>query len=256
MSLKGKTYFITGGASGLGEACVRLLLQHGANVVIGDVNEEDGNKMTEELTNDHTLFVKTDVSSEDSVKEAISQGKAKFGQIHGAINCAGVGSAMKIASSRGAHSLDLFKKVIDINLTGTFNVCRLIAQDMINQQPDEHGERGVLINVASVAAFEGQIGQIAYSASKGGIVAMTLGIARDLGKSGIRCCTIAPGVFDTPMLRYATDEVRMNLKKDVQFPPRLGKSEEFAQLALCIIQNRYLNGETIRLDGALRMAAL
>jgi len=254
--VEGKTFLVTGGASGLGEATVVMLVSKGANVTILDRDEELGQKLANSLPSKQTLFLKTDVCNEDSVKNSIKETISKFGSLNGAINCAGVGSANKIASKAAPHSLELFQKVIEINLTGTFNVCRLVSHQLIQQKPDSDGERGILINVASIAAFDGQNGQVAYSASKGGIVSMTLVMARDLGRYGIRAMTIAPGLFETPMTRMIPDDSKKQLAKDVQFPQRMGQPIDFAQLVLSIIQNPYLNGETIRLDGGLRMPAL
>eukprot|EP01114_Cavostelium_apophysatum_P023485 TRINITY_DN8862_c0_g1_i1.p1 TRINITY_DN8862_c0_g1~~TRINITY_DN8862_c0_g1_i1.p1 ORF type:complete len:253 (+),score=25.47 TRINITY_DN8862_c0_g1_i1:34-792(+) len=252
MELEGRTYLITGGTSGLGEACVAKLLHYKANVVSLDIGEQEGDSKDSA----RFLFVKTDVTNEESVKNAIDQALKKFGKIHGAVNCAGVGAAKRTASKSGPHDFGLFKTVLDINLNGTFNVCRLAAAAMASQKPDANGERGVIINTASVAAFEGQIGQVAYAASKGAIVSMTIVMARDLASLGIRVNTIAPGIFDTPMMKKTTDEVRAHLAKTVQFPQRFGTPAEFADLVVFMIRNRYLNGETIRLDGALRMAAM
>jgi len=253
--VEGKTFLVTGGASGLGEACVRLLFENLACVVILDIKQEDGQRLVDQLGSpERVLFVKTDVCSEDSVQGAIKQSIEKFRKIHGVINCAGVGSAQKTAGS-APHSLDLFKLIVGINLTGTFNVCRLVAQAMIAQEPDSEGERGVMINTASISAYEGQIGQVAYSASKGGVVSMTIVMARDLYRYGIRCVTIAPGTFDTGMLGALPEAKKEALQRTIPFPPRLGRPEEFAHLVLSILQNPYINGETIRLDAALRMAA-
>lgn len=202
------------------------------------------------------MFYEANVTSEESVQGGIDACLAKFGRLDAVVNCAGIGSGTKTVSAKGAHPLGYFTKVLDINLTGTFNVLRLAAYAMSRQQPNEEGERGVIVNVASVAAFDGQQGQAAYSASKAGVVGMTLPIARDLGPYGIRVCTICPGVFETPMLRMAKKEVRKSLEEAVPFPSRLGKPDEFARLVVAIVENPYLNGETIRLDGSLRMNKL
>jgi len=258
-SISGKTFLITGGASGLGLACVRSFLQKGAKIVILDINEENGQQICKEVDPSQTkaIFVKTDVTSEESVLNAISEAKKKFQRIDGAINCAGVGSAQRTANSRGPANFGLFKKIVEINLTGTFNVCRLVASEMIsNQSADSEGERGVLINTASVAAYEGQIGQAAYSASKAGVAGMTIVMARDLAQYGIRVMTIAPGLFETPMTDPMPEEARVNITKSIAFPKRLGRAEEYAHLCVAIVENRYFNGETIRLDGGVRMAAL
>jgi NAD(P)-dependent dehydrogenase (short-subunit alcohol dehydrogenase family) len=229
------------------------LAQSGANVVIADMNEENGQRVAGEI-GANAKFSAADVTKEEQVAAAVSAAVESFGGLHGAISCAGVGMAMRIISKMGPHPLDMFKTVIDINLIGTFNVMRFAANVMAQNQPNDDGERGVLINTASVAAFDGQIGQAAYSASKAGIVGMTLPIARDLAKLGIRVVTIAPGLFDTPLLALLPDEAKKSLGEQVPFPPRLGKPPEFAMLAKQIIENPMLNGETIRLDGAIRMA--
>jgi NAD(P)-dependent dehydrogenase (short-subunit alcohol dehydrogenase family) len=253
MIIEGKTFVISGGGSGLGEATARLLAQSGANVVIADMNEENGQRVAGAI-GANAKFSATDVTKEEQVEAAVSAAVESFGGLHGAISCAGVGMAMRIISKMGPHPLDVFKTVIDINLIGTFNVMRFAANVMAQNQPNDDGERGVLINTASVAAFDGQIGQAAYSASKAGIVGMTLPVARDLAKLGIRVVTIAPGLFDTPLLAMLPDEAKKSLGEQVPFPPRLGKPPEFAMLAKQIIENPMLNGETIRLDGAIRMA--
>lgn len=253
MEIKGLTALITGGASGLGEATARRLHAHGANVVVIDLNEERGNALVHEL-GERIKFQKTNVADEAQVQAAIDLAISSFGTLHAAINCAGIGSALKTVGKEGPHPLDVFKKVIDVNLIGTFNVIRLAAFAMERNEPNEGGERGVIINTASVAAFDGQIGQAAYSASKGGVVGMTLPIARDLARSGIRVVTIAPGLFATPLLASLPEEAQASLGKQVPFPPRLGRPDEYAQLAAQIIENQMLNGEVIRLDGAIRMA--
>lgn len=243
---------VTGGASGLGEATVRRIIKQGGRAAILDLSEERGQKLVEEL-GEKTIFVKTDVTSEVDVSNAVSKAIEAFGPINTVVNCAGIGIAGKLLSRKGVHSLDMFSKVISINLIGTFNVIRLASEQMINNEQNEKGERGVIINTASVAAFEGQIGQAAYSASKGGVVGMTLPIARELASYGIRVMTIAPGLFHTPMFDSLPAEARDSLGKMVPFPQRLGYPEEYAQLAESIITNPMLNGETIRLDGAIRM---
>jgi len=254
MQLQGNTFLITGGGSGLGAACARLFASSGANVVIADVNPETGEKLAGEL-GEHARFARTDVTSEESVQNAVNLAVQSFGNLRGAINCAGIGIAARVVSKSGPHPLDVFEKVIQVNLVGTFNVIRLAAAAIQKQEPLPHttGERGVIINTASVAAFDGQIGQAAYSASKGGVVGMTLPIARELAQFGIRVMTIAPGTFDTPMLAMLPEEARRSLGAQVPFPPRLGRPDEFAQLARDIVQNEMLNGTTIRLDGAIRM---
>ncbi len=252
MELKEKTALVTGGASGLGEACVRRFVVQGARVVILDRDADKGQKLAGEL-GDAVRFAQADVTSEADVQAAIRAAEEAFGGLHINVNCAGVGWAERTVGKAGPHSLELFETVIKINLIGTFNVIRLAAARMSANEPNEEGERGVIINTASVAAFDGQIGQAAYSASKGGIVGMTLPIARDLSRSGIRVVTIAPGLFDTPLMGALPEEARQSLGAQVPFPSRLGRPAEFAHLAQAIIENPMLNGEVIRLDGALRM---
>lgn len=243
---------VTGGASGLGEATVRNIIKQGGKAAILDLSEERGQKLVEEL-GESAVFVKTDVSSEQDVSNAVSKAIDSFGFINSVVNCAGIGIAAKLLSRKGVHSLEMFSKVISINLIGTFNVIRLASEQMMNNESNEWGEKGVIINTASVAAFDGQIGQAAYSASKGGVVGMTLPIARELAAYGIRVMTIAPGLFHTPMFDSLPAEARDSLGKMVPFPQRLGYPEEYAHLAESIITNPMLNGETIRLDGAIRM---
>jgi len=254
MNLQGKIAVVTGGASGLGEATVRNFVANGGKVLIMDLNMDRGKAIVEELGKDNVLFDKTDVTSESQVKEALARVVREFGSLHICVNCAGIGTGQKTVHKNGAHDLDTFKKVININLIGTFNVLRLAAEIMQGNEPDENGERGVIINTASVAAFDGQVGQAAYSASKGGIVGMTLPIARDLSRAGIRCMTIAPGLFMTPLFQSLPEEAIDSLGKQVPFPSRLGKPSEYAQMARSIVENPMLNGEVIRLDGAIRMA--
>jgi NAD(P)-dependent dehydrogenase (short-subunit alcohol dehydrogenase family) len=254
MNIRDKTFLVTGGSSGLGAACVRRLVAAGGRVVIADLNEEAGVALAAE-DRAAMLFSKTDVTDSDSVQRAINEALDSFGGLHGLVNCAGIGTPAKVvSSSRGPHDLGLFHKVIQVNLVGTFNVIRLAAQVMSQQEASGSGERGVIINTASVAAFDGQIGQAAYSASKGGIVGMTLPIARELAEHGIRVMTIAPGIFDTPMLAGLPEKARLSLGQQVPFPSRLGQPAEFAALVQHIIENEMLNGEVIRLDGAIRMA--
>lgn len=243
---------VTGGASGLGEATVRNIVAKGGKALIIDLSEERGRTLVEELGN-LVFYVKTDVTSEEDVRTALKQGIEKIGSINAVVNCAGIGVAQKVLSRKGTHPLDHFSKVISINLIGSFNVIRLAAERMVLNEPNADGERGVIINTASVAAFDGQIGQAAYSASKGGIVGMTLPIARELAAFGIRVMTIAPGLFHTPMFDSLPAEARDSLGKMVPFPPRLGYPEEYAQLVQSIMENPMLNGDTIRLDGAIRM---
>ena len=253
MEIAGKAFVVSGGASGLGEATARLIAQSGGNVIVADTNAEAGNRVAGEI-GANAKFVQTDVTDEGQVQAAINAAVESFGALHGAISCAGVGMAMRIVSKMGPHPLDVFKTVIDINLIGTFNMMRFAASVMAQNEPNEGGERGVLINTASVAAYDGQIGQVAYAASKAAIVGMTLPAARDLSKLGIRCVTIAPGLFDTPLMAMLPEEAKKSLGDSVPFPNRLGQPAEFAQLAKQIIKLPMLNGETIRLDGALRMA--
>lgn len=257
MNLQQATALVTGGASGLGEATARLLTAHGANVVIVDLNDERGTALAGEL-GPAVRFVKTDVTSEADVQAAVNMAINTFGGLHINVNCAGIAEARKtlgkVDGVYGAHSLAVFQKVISINLIGTFNVIRLSALAMEKNEPNAEGERGVIINTASVAAYDGQMGQAAYSASKGGIVGMTLPIARDLARSGIRVMTIAPGLFETPLLLGLPEEARLSLGQQVPFPSRLGRPSEYALLAKSIIENPMLNGEVIRLDGAIRMA--
>jgi 3-hydroxyacyl-CoA dehydrogenase/3-hydroxy-2-methylbutyryl-CoA dehydrogenase len=253
MKLDGAIAVVTGGASGLGEATVRAVLAKGGRAVIVDRPNSAGDKVAAELGAERALFTPADVTNEAQVAAALEQAVARFGTVHIAVNCAGVGAAMKTTSKHGPMPLDMFEMVIKINLIGTFNVIRLAATQMLKNTPNDDGERGVLINTASVAAFDGQIGQAAYSASKGGVVGMTLPIARDLSRDGIRCVTIAPGTFDTPMLAMLPEPQRQALGAQIPFPSRLGKPSEFAALACHIVENAMLNGETIRLDGALRM---
>ncbi len=252
MEINKRTFLVSGGGSGLGAATAGLLATCGANVVIADIDKEKGEALVKAI-GATARFVEMNVADEESVKNAIGHAVSAFGAVHGAINCAGIGVAEKTVGKDGPHSLASFKRVIEVNLIGTFNVIRLAAVQMAGQETISGGERGVIINTASIAAFDGQIGQAAYSASKGGIVGMTLPIARDLSRSGIRVVTIAPGIFDTPLLGALPEEVRQALGSQVPFPPRLGQPPEFAALAKHIIENEMLNGEVIRIDGALRM---
>ncbi len=252
MQLQGKTALVTGGASGLGAAVARRFTAAGANVIVLDRDGEKAEVLAREL-GATARAAAADVTSESEVSAAIALAVSAFGALHINVNCAGIGMALRTISKNGPHPLDVFETVIRINLIGTFNVIRLAALQMATNAPDENGERGVIINTASVAAFEGQIGQAAYSASKGGIVGMTLPIARDLARDGIRVCTIAPGIFDTPLLASLPEAARESLGQQVPFPSRLGRPEEYAQLAQDIVENPMLNGEVIRLDGALRM---
>jgi NAD(P)-dependent dehydrogenase (short-subunit alcohol dehydrogenase family) len=256
MELKDKGVLVTGGASGLGAACVRLFAGNGAKVVIADLNSEGGENLASELraTGASVVFAQTNVTDEDSVQAAVRAALEKHGNLHILINCAGIGVAEKVIGKAGVHSLASFQRVISVNLIGTFNAIRLAGAAMSENEANAGGERGVIINTASVAAFDGQIGQAAYSASKGGIVGMTLPIARELARYGIRIMTIAPGIFETPLLGALPEPARLSLGQQVPFPPRLGQPSEYAALAKHIVENEMLNGEVIRLDGAIRMA--
>ncbi|PSL25193.1 3-hydroxyacyl-CoA dehydrogenase [Dyadobacter jiangsuensis] len=257
MQLQTSTALITGGASGLGEATARLFISQGAKAVILDLNETAGRALESEFPG-QIKFLKTDVASETEVQNALDIALQTFGNIQIVVNCAGIAPARKIVGKAdgiyGPHSLELFEKTIRINLLGTFNVMRLAAFAMEQNEPNAEGERGVIINTASVAAYDGQMGQVAYAASKGGIVSMTLPVARDLAKSGIRVMAIAPGLFETPLLMGLPEEARISLGQQIPFPSRLGKPSEYALLAKSIVENPMLNGEVIRLDGAIRMA--
>ena len=244
MEISGRTFLVTGGGSGLGLATARTLSGAGANVVAADLGGEPEAGIR---------FVETDVTDEESVGAAV-QAALESGPLHGAVNCAGVTIAEKALGRDGPHSLDSFARVIQVNLVGTFNVIRLAAAVMVGNDPDEEGGRGVIVNTASVAAFDGQIGQAAYAASKGGVVSMTLPLAREFARSGIRVVTIAPGLFDTPMMAGLPEEARASLGAQVPFPSRLGRPEEYAALVRHIVENDLINGEVIRLDGAIRMA--
>ncbi len=251
MQISSNVFIVTGGASGLGGATSRMLAAQGGKVVIADVQADRGEALAREL-GAATRFVKCDVSSEADGRAAVEAAIA-MGSLRGLVNCAGIAIGEKVVGKEGPHALASFARVIGINLIGTFNMIRLAADAMSKQEPTAEGERGVLVNTASVAAFDGQIGQAAYSASKGGVVGMTLPIARDLSRSGIRCVTIAPGLFATPMLLGMPQEVQDSLGKQVPFPSRLGKPDEYAALVRHIVENVMLNGETIRLDGAIRL---
>jgi len=250
MDIQGKVFIVTGGASGLGAGTVRMLVDNGARVVIADVQDAAGEQLASELGQ---TFVHCDVTSESDGQAAVSRAR-ELGALFGLVNCAGIATASRTVGKNGPHPLDLFQKTINVNLVGSFNMIRLAAAAMSENEPEPTGERGVLINTASVAAYDGQIGQAAYAASKSGIVGMTLPIARDLSKLGIRCCTIAPGIFGTPMMFGMPQEVQDSLAASIPFPSRLGTPQDYAKLANQIITNEMLNGETIRLDGAIRMA--
>jgi NAD(P)-dependent dehydrogenase (short-subunit alcohol dehydrogenase family) len=254
MKIDNHVFLVTGGASGLGAATARMLIAGGGRVTIADVNREAGEALAAEL-GQATRFVVTDVTDETSGRAAVDATTSAFGALHGLITCAGIAPAEKVLGKGAPPGLASFVRVVQINLIGAFNLTRQAATAMVRNEPNETGERGVIINTASVAAFEAQIGQAAYAASKGGVVAMTLPIARELSRYGIRVMTIAPGVMETPMLLGMPQEVQDSLGKMVPFPSRLGKPAEFASLVRHIIENAYLNGEVIRLDGAIRMGA-
>ncbi|MGO4307406.1 3-hydroxyacyl-CoA dehydrogenase [Cupriavidus sp. RAF12] len=249
MDIQNNVFIVTGGASGLGAGTARMLAEAGGKVVIADLNEATGTALAKELGGQ---FVKCDVASEADGQAAVDAAQ-KLGRLSGLINCAGIAVAAKTVGKNGPHPLDAFDKTIRVNLIGTFNMIRLAAAAMVQNTPDAEGERGVIVNTASVAAFDGQIGQAAYAASKGGVVGMTLAIARDLARDGVRCMTIAPGLFETPMLLGMPPEVQDALGKMVPFPPRLGRPVEYAKLVKAILGNTMMNGEVIRLDGAIRM---
>lgn len=253
MRLDEKTVLVTGGASGLGGATVEMVVQAGGNAVVLDLNDTTGRAIAATL-GARALFVRTDVTSETDVQQAVDAAVKAFGAVHGAVNAAGIGVAERVLGKEGPQPLGNFARVIQINLVGTFNVIRLAAAAIARNEPAENGERGVIVNTASVAAFDGQIGQAAYSASKGGIVGMTLPIAREFARIGVRVMTIAPGTFDTPLLAGLPEAARQSLAQQVPFPSRLGRPAEYAALVRHIFENEMLNGEVIRLDGAIRMA--
>ncbi|MFC0284032.1 3-hydroxyacyl-CoA dehydrogenase [Camelimonas abortus] len=250
MDIRGISALVTGGGSGLGEATARAFAASGAKVTIVDVQEEKARQVAADIGG---VAVRADVTSEDDIRAAFRAAQEAHGVVRVVVNCAGVAPAVRVMSKKGVHALDIFQRTININLLGTFNVIRLCAEQLVDAEPVGE-ERGVIINTASVAAFDGQIGQAAYSASKGGVVGMTLPVARDLAQWGIRVCSIAPGIFLTPMLMGLPEEAQKSLGQQVPFPSRLGKPAEYARLALHIVENPMLNGEVIRLDGAIRMA--
>ncbi|WP_330115345.1 3-hydroxyacyl-CoA dehydrogenase [Pseudomonas sp. JS3066] len=254
MRIENSVFLVTGGSSGLGLATARELVGQGGKVVLVDINADAGNARAEEL-GANARFVKADITREEDARAAVAVAVEAFGGLHGLVNCAGVAPAEKIIGRNGAHGLDSFARTISINLVGSFNMLRLAAEAMAQGEPNAEGERGVIINTASVAAFDGQIGQAAYSASKSGVVGMTLPIARELARHGIRVMCIAPGIFETPMMAGMPQEVRDSLGASVPFPPRLGRPAEYAALVRHIVENAMLNGEVIRLDGAIRMTA-
>lgn len=254
MQIKDNVFIVTGGSSGLGAACGRMIVAAGGRVIIADLKEAEGQTLAAELGS-HAQFVRTDVTNEAEVQDAVAMAVAA-GRLRGAINCAGIAIAAKVLGKENKpHDLGQFRKVLEVNVGGSFNVIRLAAAAMTENEASPSGERGVIINTASVAAFDGQIGQAAYSASKGAIVGLTLPVARELARFGIRVMTIAPGIFDTPMLAGLPEAARLSLGQQVPFPPRLGRPDEYAALAQHIIENEMLNGEVIRLDGAIRMAS-
>lgn len=254
MRIDESVFLISGGASGLGLATARELVGQGGKVLLLDINEQAGLQALAEL-GASARFVRADITREEDGHAAVAQALAAFGALHGLVNCAGVAPAEKVLGRNGAHGLDSFRRTVEVNLIGSFNLLRLAAEAMAQNTPNAGGERGVIINTASVAAFDGQMGQAAYAASKSGVAALTLPAARDLARSGIRVMCIAPGVFETPMMAGMPQEVRDSLAANVPFPPRLGRPDEYAALVRHIVENAMLNGEVIRLDGALRMAA-
>jgi NAD(P)-dependent dehydrogenase (short-subunit alcohol dehydrogenase family) len=253
MHISGRTFIVTGGASGLGRAAAEAILAAGGSTVLLDVNGDAG-RAAEQALGAQSRFAQADVTSETDVQAAVDLAVSAFGSLSGVVNAAGIGPAAKVLGRKGPHPLDLFEKTVRINLVGTFNVIRLAAAVMAGNTPLDSGERGVIINTASIAAYDGQIGQPAYAASKGGIVALTLPVAREFAPVGIRCVTIAPGIFDTPLLAALPEAARDSLGQQVPFPSRLGRPDEYAALVRHVIENEMLNGEVIRLDGALRMA--
>ena len=253
MQIEGSTFIVTGGASGLGAATARMIVDGGGHAVIADLKDDEGRAFASQL-GDSARFVRTDVTDETSGKGAVAAALDAFGGVQGLVNCAGIVHGEKVVGKDGPHTLAGFARAIGINLIGTFNLVRLAADAMAKNAPNAGGERGVIVNTASVAAFDGQIGQAAYSASKAGVAGMTLPIARELARYGIRVMAIAPGIFWTPMVDGMPEAVQQSLSASIPFPSRLGKPEEFADLVAYILQNTYLNGETIRLDGATRLA--
>ncbi|MFT0891872.1 3-hydroxyacyl-CoA dehydrogenase [Pseudochelatococcus sp. G4_1912] len=253
MQIRDRVFLITGGASGLGAAVARHFVAQEGRVVLVDIGRETGEARAKEL-GENARFALTDVTDAAQAQAAVQLAVDQFGRLDGLVNCAGVAPSERVVGRQGPHALESFARTISINLIGTFNMLRLAADAISKNEPDDEGERGVIINTASIAAYDGQIGQAAYAASKGGVASLTLPVARELARFGIRVVTIAPGVFETPMMAAMPEEVRTSLGNTVPFPPRLGKPDEFASLVQHIIENRFLNGEVIRLDGALRMA--
>ena len=254
MQISNSTFIVTGGSSGLGQATVEMIVAGGGNAVIADVNQAAGQALVDAL-GPRTRFVKCDVTSEADGQATVALALSAFGGLHGLVNCAGVGVPAKVLGKDGPHTLDKFAKIVGINLIGTFNLLRLAADAMAKAAPNAAGERGVIVNTASVAAYDGQIGQPAYAASKAGVVGLTLPVARELARFGIRVCTIAPGLFETPMMAGLPSEAQAALAQQVPFPSRLGRPAEYAALVRHIVENEMLNGETIRLDGSIRMTA-
>ena len=254
MQIKGNTFLITGGASGLGAGCARRLNELGANVVIADLDAELGQTLQNDLGHG-VRFVRTDVTDETQSQAAVDIALREFGDLHGLIQCAGIFGAARIVGKEAPHDLRLFERVISVNLVGTFNMMRLAAVAMSADAPNADGERGVIVNTSSVAAYDGQIGQSAYAASKGAVASLTLPAARELARFGIRVVAIAPGVFDTAMMAETTEELRESLVRQIPFPARFGRAAEFAQMVQAIIENTYINGTVVRLDGAVRMGA-
>ncbi len=252
MDIQDGAFLVTGAGSGLGEATGRMLVEAGGRVVVADVQDDRGERVAADL-GEAARFAHVDVTDEASVRAALGVAGEAFGPLRGAVNCAGVAIARRVVGRDGPHPLDRFELVVRVNLIGTFNVIRLAAEAMGSNEPDAEGERGVIVNTASIAAFDGQVGQAAYSASKGGVVGLTLPVARELGRTGIRVVTIAPGVFETPMMAGLPTDARDHILEQAVFPARLGRPEEFAALVRHVLENRMLNGETIRLDGAIRM---
>lgn len=253
MQIKDRVFLVTGASSGLGAATARMFVDAGAKVVLGDINAEAGAKQADAL-GEAARFVATDITREDDVQRLVDTAKSAFGTLNGVVNCAGMVIGERILGKQGPHRLESFARVINVNLIGTFNVLRIAAAAMAEGEADAEGERGVVVNTASVAAFDGQIGQAAYAASKGGVAALTLPAARELARLGVRVVTVAPGIFETPMMAGMTPEVQAALGASVPFPPRLGRPSEYAALVRHIVENIMINGEVIRLDGALRMA--
>lgn len=253
MKIQGKTFIVTGAASGLGAATAKMIVARGGSVVIADMNAA-GEAFAKEL-GERAAFIETNVTSEEDGQRAVASAKERFGALHGLVNCAGIAPSERVVGKSGPHGLESFTRAISVNLIGTFNMMRLAAAEMSSNEPMDDGERGVIVNTSSVAAFEGQIGQAAYAASKAGVAGMTLPVARELARVGIRVVAIAPGLFYTPMMAGFSQEVQDSLAKSVPFPARLGKPEEFAEMVATICEIPMLNGETIRLDGALRMTA-